>query len=75
MGGASSRLSLGSLSIPGTHDTLAVHGGWLAPSAHEAQENHSDVYQNANFDDVLTRRIPIETVTATPEGAQPEQAN
>ncbi|MFF3457390.1 phosphatidylinositol-specific phospholipase C domain-containing protein [Streptomyces sp. NPDC002730] len=90
MGGASSQVSLGSLSIPGTHDTLAIHGGWLAPSAYEAQENHgdssatltaqlnagiraidirvrvvnsgsafaihhSDVYQNANFDDVLTK--------------------
>lgn len=80
---------LGSLSIPGTHDTLAIHGGW-APWAYEAQEDHgdsaatltaqadagirgidirvrvvnggtafaihhTDVYQNANFDDVLTK--------------------
>ncbi|MEZ0093548.1 phosphatidylinositol-specific phospholipase C domain-containing protein [Streptacidiphilus sp. EB129] len=80
--------SLGSLSVPGTHDTLAIHGG-LAPWAYEAQEDHgdsaatltaqldagiravdirlrvvnggtaftihhTDVYQNANFDDVLT---------------------
>ena len=79
---------LGALSIPGTHDTLAIHGG-LAPWAYEAQEDHgdsaatldaqldagiravdirvrvvnngtafaihhTDVYQNANFDDVLT---------------------
>jgi hypothetical protein len=80
-------VSLGSLSIPGTHDTLAIHGG-LLPSFYEAQEDHGDsaatltaqlaagiraidirvrvvsgafvihhedVYQNANFDDVLTR--------------------
>jgi 1-phosphatidylinositol phosphodiesterase len=81
-------LGLGALSIPGTHDTLAIHGG-LAPWAYEAQEDHgdgaatldaqlaagiraidirvrvvnngtafaihhTDVYQNANFDDVLT---------------------
>lgn len=80
--------SIGALSIPGTHDTLAIHGG-LAPWAYEAQEDHgdsaatldaqldagiraidirvrvvnngtafaihhTDVYQNANFDDVLT---------------------
>ncbi|KAA2252406.1 1-phosphatidylinositol phosphodiesterase [Solihabitans fulvus] len=78
---------LGALSIPGTHDTLAIHGG-LAPWAYEAQENHgdsaatltaqldagiraidirvrvigdafaihhADVYQYANFDDVLAR--------------------
>jgi hypothetical protein len=32
---------LGALSIPGTHDTLAIHGGW-APWAYEAQENHGD---------------------------------
>ncbi|WP_370076901.1 ricin-type beta-trefoil lectin domain protein [Streptacidiphilus sp. MAP12-16] len=79
---------LGALSVPGTHDTLAIHGG-LAPAAYEAQEDHgdgaasldaqlnagiraidirvrvvnggtafaihhTDVYQNANFDDVLT---------------------
>ena len=79
---------IGALSIPGTHDTLAIHGG-LAPWAYEAQEDHgdsaatldaqldagiraidirvrvvnngtafaihhTDVYQNANFDDVLT---------------------
>ncbi len=80
-------VSLGSLSVPGTHDTLAIHGG-LLPSFYEAQEDHGgsaatltaqlgagiraidirvrvvtgafvihheDVYQNANFDDVLTR--------------------
>ncbi|HLK42709.1 MAG TPA: phosphatidylinositol-specific phospholipase C domain-containing protein [Thermoleophilia bacterium] len=81
--------SLGAMSIPGTHDTLAIHGGW-APWAYEAQEDHgdsaatltaqldagvraidirvrvvnggtafvihhTDVYQNANFDDVLTK--------------------
>ena len=80
--------SIGALSVPGTHDTLAIHGG-LAPWAYEAQEDHgdsaatldaqlnagiraidirvrvvdngtafaihhTDVYQNANFDDVLT---------------------
>ncbi|MFJ9610055.1 phosphatidylinositol-specific phospholipase C domain-containing protein [Kitasatospora sp. NPDC101176] len=80
---------LGRMSIPGTHDTLAIHGG-LAPWYYETQENHgdsaetltaqlnagiraidirvrvvnggtafalhhSDVYQNANFDDVLTK--------------------
>jgi hypothetical protein len=78
---------LGAMSIPGTHDTLAIHGGW-APWAYEAQEDHgdsaqtltaqldagvraidirvrvyngafvihhTDVYQNANFDDVLTK--------------------
>ncbi|MFF7634473.1 phosphatidylinositol-specific phospholipase C domain-containing protein [Kitasatospora sp. NPDC008050] len=78
--------SLAAMSIPGTHDTLAIHGG-LAPWAYEAQEDHgdsaatltaqldagiravdirvrvisgafaihhTDVYQNANFDDVLT---------------------
>ncbi|MFD0327787.1 phosphatidylinositol-specific phospholipase C domain-containing protein [Streptacidiphilus monticola] len=80
---------LATLSLPGTHDTLAIHGG-LAPWAYEAQEDHgdgaqtltaqllagirvvdirvrvvdggtafaihhTDVYQNANFDDVLTR--------------------
>ncbi|MCX4746132.1 ricin-type beta-trefoil lectin domain protein [Kitasatospora sp. NBC_01287] len=78
---------LGAMSIPGTHDTLAIHGG-LAPWAYEAQEDHgdsaatltaqldagiraidirvrviggafaihhTDVYQDANFDDVLTR--------------------
>ncbi|MFJ6901870.1 phosphatidylinositol-specific phospholipase C domain-containing protein [Streptomyces hokutonensis] len=88
MGGVSSNVSLGSLSIPGTHDTLAIHGGFILPSAYEAQENHgdsaatltaqlnagiraidirvrvisgaftvhhTDIYQNANFDDVLTK--------------------
>lgn len=80
--------SLGALSVPGTHDSLAIHGGF-APWAYEAQEDHgdsaatldaqfnagiraidirvrvvnngtafaihhTDVYQNANFDDVLT---------------------
>lgn len=77
---------LGAMSIPGTHDTLAIHGG-VAPWAYEAQEDHgdsaatltaqtdagirgldirvrviggafvihhTDVYQYANFDDVLT---------------------
>jgi 1-phosphatidylinositol phosphodiesterase len=79
--------SLAALSVPGTHDTLAIHGG-LAPWAYEAQEDHgdsagtldaqfasgiravdirvrvvndgtafaihhTDVYQHANFDDVL----------------------
>jgi 1-phosphatidylinositol phosphodiesterase len=88
MAGLPDGTSLGALSIPGTHDTLAIHGGW-APWAYEAQENHGDsagtldaqlvagiraidirvrivnggtafavhhedVYQNANFDDVLT---------------------
>ncbi|WP_052434699.1 phosphatidylinositol-specific phospholipase C domain-containing protein [Streptacidiphilus melanogenes] len=88
MSGLPDSLSLGSLSVPGTHDTLAIHGG-LAPWAYEAQEDHgdgaatldaqlnagiraidirvrvvnsgtafaihhTDVYQNANFDDVLT---------------------
>ncbi len=83
------RTGLAALSLPGTHDTLAIHGG-LAPWAYEAQEDHgdsaatltaqldagvraidirvrivnsgtafaihhTDVYQNANFDDVLTR--------------------
>ena len=88
MGAVSDQASLGALSIPGTHDTLAIHGGW-APWAYETQENHGDsaatltaqldagiraidvrvrvvnnnsafaihhedVYQNANFDDVLS---------------------
>ncbi|WP_369386615.1 phosphatidylinositol-specific phospholipase C domain-containing protein [Streptomyces sp. CG1] len=94
--------SLAALSLPGTHDTLAIHGG-LAPWAYEAQEDHgdsaatltaqlaagvraidirvrvvnggtafaihhTDVYQNANFDDVLTTAAaflaahPTETV-------------
>ncbi len=79
--------SLSGLSLPGTHDTMAIHGG-LAPAFYEAQEDHgdsgatldaqllggirvidirvrivngntafaihhTDVYQNANFDDVL----------------------
>ncbi|MFF4563656.1 phosphatidylinositol-specific phospholipase C domain-containing protein [Streptomyces sp. NPDC001435] len=88
MGGVNGGLGLGNLSIPGTHDTLAIHGGWLYPSAYETQENHGDsaatltaqlnagiraidirvrvvggafavhhtnVYQNANFDDVLSK--------------------
>lgn len=81
---------LGRLSIPGTHDTMAVHGGGLAPWYYQTQENHGDsgdtltaqlnagiraidirvrivnnntafaihhtnVYQNANLDDVLTK--------------------
>ena len=88
MAGLPAQTSLGALTIPGTHDTLAIHGG-LAPWAYEAQEDHgdsaatldaqlnagvraidirvrvvnnntafavhhTDVYQNANFDDVLT---------------------
>ena len=88
MSGVSDSTGLGAMSIPGTHDTLAIHGGW-APWAYEAQEDHgdsaatltaqldagiraidirvrvvnndtafaihhTDVYQNANFDDVLT---------------------
>ncbi|MDH6115206.1 hypothetical protein P3T36_004125 [Kitasatospora sp. MAP12-15] len=86
MGQVPDGTSLGAMSIPGTHDTLAIHGG-LAPWAYEAQEDHgdsaatlaaqldagiraidirvrviggafvihhTDVYQNANFDDVLT---------------------
>lgn len=87
MGQLPDQTGLGALSIPGTHDTLAIHGGW-APWAYEAQEDHgdsaqtltaqlnagiravdirvraddgafvihhTDVYQNANFDDVLTK--------------------
>ncbi|WP_078963384.1 phosphatidylinositol-specific phospholipase C domain-containing protein [Streptomyces durhamensis] len=79
---------LGQMSIPGTHDTMAVHGGALAPWYYQTQENHGDsadtlitqldagiraidirvrivntafaihhtnVYQNANLDDVLTK--------------------
>jgi 1-phosphatidylinositol phosphodiesterase len=88
MTGLPAQTGLGTLSIPGTHDTLAIHGG-LFPSYYEAQEDHgdgaatldaqlnagiraidirvrvvnnntafaihhTDVYQNANFDDVLT---------------------
>lgn len=88
MSGLPDGIGLGALSVPGTHDTLAIHGG-LAPWAYEAQEDHgdsaatldaqlnagiraidirvrvvnngsafaihhTDVYQNANFDDVLT---------------------
>src|SRR6202035_4559996 len=74
--------------VPGTHDTLAIHGGWLLPQDFETQENqgdsaatlttqldagiraidirvrvvggafaihHTNIYQNANFDDVLTK--------------------
>jgi hypothetical protein len=87
MAGLPDGTGLGRISIPGTHDTMAIHGGW-APWAYEAQENHGDsgatldaqlasgiraidirvrivgggtafaihhedVYQNANFDDVL----------------------
>lgn len=87
MSGLSAGTSLGSMSLPGTHDTLAIHGGWF-PSAYQTQEDHgdgaatmtaqlnagiraidirvrvtggafvvhhTDVYQNANFDDVLGR--------------------
>jgi hypothetical protein len=88
MAGLPAQTGLGTLTIPGTHDTMAIHGGW-APWAYEAQEDHgdggatldaqlnagvraidirvrvvnndtafaihhTDVYQNANFDDVLT---------------------
>lgn len=88
MSGLPASAGLGTLTLPGTHDTMAIHGG-LAPSAYEAQEDHgdsgatldaqlnagiraidirvrvvnsgtafaihhTDVYQNANFDDVLT---------------------
>jgi len=34
-------VGLGAVSLPGTHDTLAIHGGW-APWAYEAQEDHGD---------------------------------
>ncbi|MEV8100571.1 phosphatidylinositol-specific phospholipase C [Kitasatospora sp. NPDC085879] len=83
MGWVGDGTSLARLSIPGTHDTLAIHGGDLAVT----QEDHGDgaatlqaqlmsgiraidirvhaiggkftvhhgaIYQNANFDDVLT---------------------
>ena len=88
MAGLPAQTSLAALSVPGTHDTLAIHGG-LLPAYYEAQEDHgdsaatldaqlnagvraidirvrvvnndtafaihhTDVYQNANFDDVLT---------------------
>lgn len=86
MSGLPSGASLSSLSLPGTHDTLAIHGGLFA-AYYEAQENHgdsagtldaqlnagiraldirvrviggaftihhTDIYQNANFDDVLS---------------------
>jgi 1-phosphatidylinositol phosphodiesterase len=88
MAGLPAQTGLNALTIPGTHDTMAIHGGW-APWAYEAQEDHgdsgatldaqltagvraidirvrvvnndtafaihhTDVYQNANFDDVLT---------------------
>lgn len=88
MGQVPDATSLGSMSIPGTHDTLAIHGGSLLPDSYEAQEDHGDsaatltaqldagirsidirvrvvggafaihhttIYQNANFDDTLTR--------------------
>lgn len=80
---------LGQMSIPGTHDTLAIHGG-IAPWYWKTQEDHGDsantlaaqmnagiraidirvrvvnngtafavhhtnVYEHANFDDVLTK--------------------
>ncbi|WP_051812346.1 phosphatidylinositol-specific phospholipase C domain-containing protein [Kitasatospora sp. MBT63] len=80
---------LGQMSIPGTHDTLAIHGG-IAPWYWQTQENHGDsadtltaqlnagiraidirvrvvnsgtafavhhtnVYEHANFDDVLAK--------------------
>lgn len=89
MSQVSDSTSLAALSIPGTHDTLAIEGG-LLPSAYEAQQDegtsaltltaqlnagiraidirvrivnngtafaihHTDVYENANFDDVLTK--------------------
>lgn len=79
--------SLAALSIPGTHDTLAIEPG-ISASAYEAQQDygisaatltaqlnagvraidirvrivggafaihHTDVYENANFDDVLSK--------------------
>jgi hypothetical protein len=88
MGQVPGQTGLGALSIPGTHDTLAIHGGWLLPQDFETQENqgdsaatlttqldagiraidirvrvvsgafaihHTNIYQNANFDDVLTK--------------------
>jgi 1-phosphatidylinositol phosphodiesterase len=90
---------LGAMSFPGTHDTLAIHGGW-APWAYEAQEDHGDsaqtltaqldagiravdirvrvvnngtafavhhedVYQNANFDDVLSKAAAFLTAHPT----------
>ncbi len=89
MGHVADSTSLAALSIPGTHDTLAIEGG-LLPSAYEAQQDegisaqtltaqldagiraidirvrivnngtafaihHTDVYEDANFDDVLTK--------------------
>ncbi|MFF9768305.1 phosphatidylinositol-specific phospholipase C domain-containing protein [Streptomyces sp. NPDC014636] len=90
MGRLPDSTGLGRMSIPGTHDTMAVHGGALAPWYYQTQENHGDsadtltaqldagirsidirvrivngntafaihhtnVYQNANLDDVLTK--------------------
>ncbi len=88
MRGLPSSASLGSLTLPGTHDTLSIHGGSFFPSAYETQQNygdggatlavqlnagiraidirvrviggaftihHTDIYQKANFDDVLTK--------------------
>ena len=88
MGQVPDSTSLGAMSIPGTHDTLAIHGGSLLPQDFETQENqgdsaatlttqldagiraidirvrvvngafvihHTSIYQNANFDDVLTK--------------------
>src|SRR5258708_2857426 len=89
MGQVADSTSLAALSIPGTHDTLAIEGS-LLPSAYEAQQDegisaqtltaqldagiraidirvrivnngtafaihHTDVYEDANFDDVLTK--------------------
>ncbi|MEU3826966.1 phosphatidylinositol-specific phospholipase C domain-containing protein [Streptomyces sp. NPDC029080] len=89
MGRLPDSTGLGRMSIPGTHDTMAVHGG-LVPWYYQTQENHGDsadtltaqldagiravdirvrvvngntafaihhtnVYQYANFDDVLTK--------------------
>jgi 1-phosphatidylinositol phosphodiesterase len=88
MGQVPAATSLGAMSLPGTHDTLAIHGGSLLPASYETQENqgdsaatlttqlgagiraidirvrvssgafvihHTNIYQNANFDDVLTK--------------------
>jgi len=42
MGAVPDTAALGTLSVPGTHDTLAIHGGSLFPDAFEAQEDHGD---------------------------------
>lgn len=41
MAAITDQASLGSLSIPGTHDSLSIHGGW-ASWAYETQEDHGD---------------------------------